>query len=103
MTKQYNRNDSSSGDKWVEKGEQNLLRRGEDDGNKPARDISTKEFKQSCDPWDEDTWKPGALPHRGDSKPRFGPSGDFGTHPVKAASPTGKYGKPGGKGQRSGA
>jgi hypothetical protein len=47
-------------------------------------------------------WKPGPIKRVGDNA-RPTPTGYNDTHPVKAASPSGKFGKPGGKGQRSGA
>ncbi len=85
------------------KGE-DFLSKGKDDGDKLARDISGKygnEFKQACDPWDEPTWKPGVV----SSSPKKGGRGnpDGTDEPVKAYSPTGKYAKKGGSGQRSGA
>lgn len=48
------------------------------------------------------TWKPGSI-KQGSSPPRFKPKGDAGLASPKAAQPTGKYKKKGGKGQRSGA
>jgi hypothetical protein len=47
-------------------------------------------------------WQPGPIKRVGDNA-RPKPTGYSDTHPVKANSPSGKYGKPGGKGQRSGA
>ncbi len=84
------------------KGE-DFLTRGTDDGNKPAHDISGKygdELKRACEPWNEATWKPGVV----SSSPKKGGRGspEATDKPVKAYSPTGKYGKPGGSGQRSG-
>ena len=81
---------------------EDFLNRGKDDGNKPARDISTREFKQACNPWDEPTWKPGPV-KQGNSPPRYAPKGDAGTKSPEAYEPTGKYAKKGGRGQRSGA
>lgn len=70
---------NKSADQWEEGGDQNLLRDGGvDNGLEAPRDISTKEFKQVCDPWDEQTWKPGGLPRGG--APKFKPKGDAGTH-----------------------
>jgi hypothetical protein len=97
----YKQNRKTVGDRWSEDGEQNLLRHIADDGDKAPRDISTAEFRRACDPGDHDTWKPGVVSRSG--KPRYAPKGDGGTRQVSAASPTGRYGKPGGKGQRSGA
>jgi hypothetical protein len=91
-----------SADQWEEKGEQNLLRHGKDDGDKAARDISCSDLRRTMDdPGDSPYWKTGALPRGG--KPRYAPTGDSGTKQVSAYSPSGKYGKVGGKGQRSGA
>jgi hypothetical protein len=83
---------------------EDFLNRGKDDGNKPARDISTREFKQACNPWDEPTWKPGPV-KQGNSPPRYAPKGDAGTKSPEAYEPSGKYAKkPGRAGnQRSGA
>ncbi len=81
-----------------------FLNRGKDDGNKPAHDLSLKygsEFKGACTPWDEPTWKPGKVSSGG--PPKYAPKGDAGTRDVAAASPSGKYAKKGGSGQRSGA
>ena len=80
---------------------EDFLTRGKDDGDKAARDISTSEFKTASDPWSHDTWKPGVVSRGG--KPRYAPKGDSGTKSPQAYSPTGKYKKPGGSGQRSGA
>ena len=95
-------NYKSVGDKWAEGSDEwGVLHTGKDDGDKAARDISTSEFKTASDPWSHDTWKPGVVSRGG--KPRYAPKGDAGTKSPQAYSPTGKYGKPGGKGQRSGA
>ncbi len=80
------------------------LNRVSDDGNKAQHDQSVKygnEFKQACAQWEEKTWMPGPLTSHG----RDGaPSHDsYNTKPVSAASPTGRYAKKGGSGQRSGA
>jgi hypothetical protein len=48
------------------------------------------------------TWKPGSI-KQGNSPPRYAPKGDAGTKSPEAYEPEGKYGKPGGRGQRSGA
>jgi hypothetical protein len=94
-----------SADKWEETGEQNLLHSHPEYDKESVRDLSTKEFKQACDPWDEPTWKPGKLPHTGDSATRYAPKKPG---PMKNSDlddgyePTGKYAKPGGRGQRSG-
>ncbi len=77
-----------------------FLNRAKDDGNKAARDISTEEFKRACNPWEHDTWKPGKVSSGG--SPRYAPKGDAGTKSPEAASPSGKYVKKGGSGQRSG-
>ncbi len=61
--------------------------------------IATREFKEACSPWDEDTWKLGPV---SSSPKKTGRGAPDDTSPVEAYSPTGKYGKPGGKGQRSG-
>lgn len=51
--------------------------------------------------WAENKWfRPDGLPAGG--PPRYAPKGDAGLQPVKACSPSGKYGKKGGSGQRSG-
>ncbi len=84
-----------------------FLTRAKDDGNKPAHDLSKKygnEFTQACEPWTEPTWKSGKVSsggkwHKWNNGP---PRGDFGTKDVAAASPSGKYAKQGGSGQRSG-
>ncbi len=84
------------------KGE-DFLTKGKDDGNKPAHDLSLKygtEFTRATTPWDEPTWKPGKVSSGG--SPRYAPKGDSGTKSPEAASPTGKYAKKGGSGQRSG-
>ena len=48
-------------------------------------------------------WAPAPV-KQGSSPPRYHPKGNAGTSPgIRAASPSGKYGKPGGRGQRSGA
>ena len=47
-------------------------------------------------------WQPGPIKRVGDNA-RPKPTGYFDTHQTKAESPSGKFGKPGGKGQRSGA
>ncbi len=87
------------------KGE-DFLTKGKDDGNKPQHDLSLKyggEFLHACDPWDEPTWKPGKVSSGGKFHSTNGPpKGDFTTRDVAAASPTGKYAKKGGSGQRSG-
>ncbi len=79
------------------------LNRVSDDGNKAQHDQSVKygnEFKQACAQWEEKSWKPGPVGTGGGNHPK----GDgFNTKPVEAASPTGKYAKKGGSGQRSGA
>lgn len=80
---------------------EDFLTRGKDYGNKSAKDISTREFKQSCNAWELDTWKPGPV-KQGNSPPRYQNS-PSNTKPVDAYEPTGKYQKPGGRGQRSGA
>jgi hypothetical protein len=69
---------------------EDFLTRGKDDGDRAARDISTSEFKTASDPWSHDTWKPGKLPHKGDSAPRYAPKGDSGTKQVEAISRTSK-------------
>jgi hypothetical protein len=46
-------------------------------------------------------WQPRPVSRGGE--PRYSPKGYHDTHPVRAESPSGKFGKPGGKGQRSGA
>mgnify|MGYP001574111709 CR=1 FL=1 len=75
-----------------------VLHKAKDDGLKPQHDQSVKygnEFKQACAPWDEASWKPGPVGQGGGNHPK----GDgYNTKPVEAASPTGKYGKPGGSG-----
>ncbi len=79
-----------------------IVNRGTDYGEKPAHDISSRDLKQACDPWDEPTWKPGVV----SSSPKKGGRGspDGTDRPVDAYSPTsGKYAKKGGSGQRSGA
>lgn len=48
------------------------------------------------------TWKPGSI-KQGSSPPRYAPKGDAGLASPRAAQPTGKFKKKGGKGQRSGA
>lgn len=47
-------------------------------------------------------WQAGPIKRVGDNAPAK-PTGYYDTHPVKAESPSGKFGKPGGRGQRSGA
>ncbi len=83
------------------KGE-DFLNKGEDYAKKNSpRDLSAKfgnEFKGQCPPWEEPTWKPGPVGTGGGS-----PKHDsYATGPVEPASPTGKYAKKGGSGQRSG-
>ncbi len=70
-----------------------------EDGAKAPRDISTAEFKGPCAPWDHDTWMPGPV-GKGGGAPKHD---SYDMEPVSAASPTGKYAKKGGPGQRSGA
>lgn len=83
-------------DFFEEKGEQNLLRPGRDDGFSAPRhdvvDIGTADNMYS-----NSDWKVGPMPRGG--APRYAPTGDGGTHQVKAASPTGKYAKRGGTGR----
>lgn len=50
----------------------------------------------------EGRWRPGPV-KQGSSPPRYAPKGNAGLKSPKAASPSGKYAKKGGKGQRSGA
>ncbi len=71
-----------------------------DFGEKDSGTIATEEFKRACNPWDHDTWKPGVV----SSSPKKGGRGnpDVTDRPVAAYSPTGKYAKKGGSGQRSG-
>ncbi len=87
------------------KGE-DFLTKGKDDGNKPARDISSKygsEFLRATEAWNEPTWKPGKVSSGGKFHSTNGPpKGDFGTKDVAAASPSGWFQKKGGSGQRSG-
>ncbi len=61
--------------------------------------IATREFKEACNPWDEDTWKLGPVSSSPKKGGRNSPSD---TSPVEAASPTGRFAKKGGSGQRSG-
>ncbi len=76
------------------------LNKVSDFGNKAPHSIATDEEKRACDPWTESTWKPGALTEHGrDGAPRHE---SYDLEPVAAASPTGKYAKKGGSGQRSG-
>jgi hypothetical protein len=98
-----------SGDKWAEKGDQNLLREGKDDYQYSSAVHHLDADEAGITDWGDvnpsvgKNWKPGPLPHTGDSSPRHAPKGDFGTKSPEAATPTGRYAKPGGKGQRSGA
>ncbi len=62
-----------------------------------SHDISIEELKRACDPWDHDTWKPAKV-----SSARTSRGAPSDTSPVEAYSPTGKYAKKGGSGQRSG-
>ena len=82
------------------KGE-DFLNKWEDYAKKNSpRDLSAKfgnEFKGQCPPWEEPTWKPGEVSRATDRK-----HDSYATGPVEAASPTGKYAKKGGSGQRSG-
>ncbi len=81
------------------KGE-DFLNRGREDGQKPVHDLSLKfgdEFKRACDPWEEKTWKPGPVSSAVDQRHET-----FDTHPATPYSPSGKYAKKGGSGQRSG-
>ncbi len=76
------------------------LNKVSDFGNKAQHSIATREYKEACAPWEEDTWKPGPLTEHGrDGAPKHE---SYNTKPVEAASPTGKYAKKGGSGQRSG-
>ncbi len=69
-----------------------------DFGNKAPHSIATREHKEACAPWEEDTWKPGPVGNGGGA-----PKHDsYDLEPVAAASPAGKYAKKGGSGQRSG-
>ncbi len=65
-----------------------------------SHDISRDELKRACLPWEEDTWKPGPVSKGG--PPQYAPKGDATTKQVTAYSPSGKYAKKGGSGQRSG-
>ncbi len=74
------------------------LTRASEFGNTAQRhSIATEEFKEACNPWDHDTWKLGPV-----SSKKSEHGGGCGTEPVEANSPTGKYAKKGGSGQRSG-
>ena len=102
---------SRTGDRWLEKGEQNLLRQGSDDGFKSLKhdvvDVGTRDSM-----FTNSNWKVGALPRGGE--PRYAPKGDSGTHQRgpndmtyksgNAITPSDSkfYKKIGGKGQRSG-
>lgn len=77
-----------------------FLNRGTEDGKKSPRDISTRELKQACDPWDEPTWKPGKVSSGGKWHSGNGPpNSPSNTRPVEAASPTGRFAKRGGTGK----
>ncbi len=73
------------------------VHRKADYGDGSPHSIATEEFKRACDPWDHDTWKLGKVSSKAHD---HGSPSDL--EPVAAASPTGKYGKKGGSGQRSG-
>ncbi len=76
------------------------LTRKTEDGAKAPRDISRDELKRACVPWEENTWKPGALTEHGrDGAPKHD---SYNMEPVAAAPLSGKYAKKGGSGQRSG-
>ncbi len=84
------------------KGE-DFLNRGIDDGNKPAKQDCV-ELGSREDMFTNSNWKVGRVSsggkwHKWNNGP---PRGDFGTKPVEAASPSGKYAKKGGSSQRSG-
>ena len=85
---------------------------GQDVGSNSPHDIWDRVENQSEDPgiirsqrgplyMDNPNWSPTGFP-RGGADPQR-PKGDATTKSPKAASPSGKYAKPGGKGQRSGA
>ena len=100
----YSRNKGSYvGDRFCERSEQNLLVQGKDDGDKAARDITPKAMRTVTDLWavEFDTQQPGPVSKGG--PPRHAPKGDAGLKSPRAYAPEGKYGKPGGRGQRSGA
>ena len=105
----YKQNRKTVGDKWAEGSrETNLLRQGSDDGDKPVHHklSSLVEDGQGYgdlgDSLKSQYWQPGPIKRVGDNA-RPTPTGYYDTHQSKAYSPSGKYGKPGGKGQRSGA
>jgi hypothetical protein len=98
-----------SSDQWEECGEQNLLHTKQDDGWSPQHDIfdrvenqsgSALDYQRGPLGMDNGNWSPRGLPRGGE--PRYAPKGDATTRSPKAATPTGKYRKIGGPGQRSG-
>lgn len=76
-----------------------------DDGNKPTKDIGgllevgRADYTYVDPGLNGPNWRPGPLPHKGDSSPRYSPKGDAGTKPAAAASPSGRYAKTGGRGK----
>lgn len=87
-----------------------LMSHGKDDGNKPIRDIADKvgvSFKTDwaeVNPALDKNWRPGPVSSGGHWHSTNGPpKPPSSTKQVSAASPSGKYGKKGGSGQRSGA
>lgn len=99
----YTQNKKTVGDKWAEGSDEwGVLRQGSDDGDK---DVSHKlsRLVEDKSGWDfnSEFWQPGPINGVGDNA-RPKPTGDAGTKSPRAASPSGKYGKPGGSGQRSG-
>lgn len=84
-----------------------LMSHGKDDGNKSPHSIADKAGVSFKTDWDlvnpqlDKNWKLGPVSSGG--PPRYAPKGDATTRQVSAASPSGKYGKKGGSGQRSGA
>jgi hypothetical protein len=108
----YSRNNGkNTGDKWTERSEQNLLNSKRSFGWDEPHDISSKEYKQACDAWEEPTWRPGKV---SEAHNRRNYHGDFGTHQRGPDDMTNEAGtavkpgdskffkKPGGSGQRSG-
>lgn len=88
-----------------------LMSQGKDTGNQPIRDISEKCGINEKTDWVDVNpdvgkfWKPGPVSsggkwHKFNNGPPQPPAT---TKPVGAYSPSGKYGKKGGPGQRSGA
>jgi hypothetical protein len=83
------------------------LNTGSDDGNKSIRELTAISQDIGCgelEGYRDQQWKPGPVSRGGHWHSTNGPpKPPASTKPVAAASPSGKYAKKGGAGQRSGA